>query len=91
MLLVLTSGIAWADLPIEQGRSYQTCSQSCRKSTAAGVWQRMFGHPLTWLRIAGRLVRADALIDAALLKASLKGQVPAQTPASAGHWINAEA
>ena len=80
ILFVLKTGIAWEDLPLELGCSYKTCGRRLREWTAAGVWQQMFVHLLTELRIAGRLELADVLIDAGLVKAPLGGQKPVRTP-----------
>ncbi len=79
ILFVLKTGIAWEDLPLELGCSYKTCGRRLREWTSAGVWQQVFVHLLTELRIAGRLELADVLIDAGLVKAPLGGQKPART------------
>jgi len=78
ILFVLKTGIAWEDLPLELGCSYKTCGRRLKEWTAAGIWQRIFVHLLTELRIAGRLELADVLIDAGLVKAPLGGQKPAR-------------
>jgi transposase len=80
ILFVLKTGIAWEDLPLELGCSYKTCGRRLREWTNAGIWQQMFLHLLTELRIAGRLELADVLIDAGLVKAPLGGQKPARIP-----------
>ena len=79
ILFVLKTGIAWEDLPLELGCSYKTCGRRLREWTSAGVWQQVFVHLLTELRIAGRLELADVLIDAGLVKAPLGGQKPVRT------------
>jgi len=79
ILFVLKTGIAWEDLPLEMGCSYKTCGRRLREWTAAGVWQRLWLHLLTQLRVAGRLDLADMLVDAGLVKAPLGGQKPART------------
>ena len=76
ILFVLKTGIAWEDLPLELGCSYKTCGRRLREWTAAGVWQQVFVHLLTRLKVAGRLELADVLIDAGLVKAPLGGQKP---------------
>ena len=77
---VLTTGIAWEDLPLERGCSSKTCKRRLAEWSDLGIWQQIFLKLLTRLRAAGRLELADVLIDAGLVKAPLGGQKPARIP-----------
>jgi transposase len=78
ILFVLHSGIPWEMLPKEMGcGSGMTCWRRLRDWTAAQVWPRVLRAVLGWLRAAGEIDLARAIVDSSSVRAVLGGRRPA--------------
>jgi len=81
ILFVLHSGIPWEMLPQEMGcGSGMTCWRRLRDWTQAQVWPRVLQAVLSWLRAAGQIDLARAIVDSSSVRAVLGGRRPAPTP-----------
>ena len=78
ILFVLTTGIAWQQLPQELGYgSGMTCWRRLKEWQQAGVFQALHERLLAELRAAGRLDLSRAVCDSASLRALLGAIKPA--------------
>ena len=81
ILFVLTTGIAWQQLPQELGfGSGMTCWRRLRDWHQAGVWQQLHELLLARLRQAGRLDLSRTVCDSASLRALLGATRPGRAP-----------
>jgi transposase len=81
ILLVLKTGIAWEDLPLEMGcGSGMTCWRRLRDWQRAGVWDKIHRVLLSRLRQAEQIDFSRAVVDSASVRAVFGGRKQAQTP-----------
>src|SRR5437764_5362202 len=85
ILFVLKTGIAWDDLPAEQGLG---CGKTCRNYLKlwhqAGVWQKLHAVLLAELNGAGQIDWGRALIDASFAEAPEGGEDTGPNPTDRG-------
>ena len=78
IVFMLKTGIGYRDLPTEMGASEKTVRRRLKQWSEVGLWDAIFEHLLTKLRVAGRLDLAEVLIDGGLLKAPCGGEKSAR-------------
>jgi transposase len=88
ILFVLTTGIAWQQLPQELGfGSGMTCWRRLRDWHQAGVWQRLHELLLAKLRRAERLDLSRAVCDSSSLRALLGAAKPDRVRSTAAEPV----
>jgi transposase len=88
ILFVLTTGIAWQQLPPELGfGSGMTCWRRLRDWHQAGVWQRLHELLLAKLRRAERLDLSRAVCDSSSLRALLGAAKPDRVRSTAAEPV----
>ena len=88
ILFVLTTGIAWQQLPPELGfGSGMTCWRRLRDWHQAGVWQRLHELLLAKLRRAERLDFSRAVCDSSSLHALLGAAKPDRVRSTAAEPV----
>ena len=88
ILFVLTTGIAWQQLPPELGfGSGMTCWRRLRDWHQAGVWQRLHELLLAKLRRAERLDFSRAVCDSSSLRALLGAAKPDRVRSTAAEPV----
>ncbi len=86
ILFVLTTGIAWRDLPAEVfGCSGVTCWRRLRAGQQAGVWEALHQALLNEVGHKGHLDWSRASLDASSLRAQKGGRAPVRTRRTAAN------
>jgi transposase len=86
ILFVLTTGIAWRDLPAEVfGCSGVTCWRRLRDWHQAGVWGALHRHLLSELERRDRIDWSRAAFDASSIRAQKRGPAPVRTRRTAAN------
>jgi len=87
ILFVLSTGIAWGQLPAELGfGSGVTCWRRLEEWQRAGVWQRLHALLLAELRAAGQLEWSRAVVDGSHVQAKKGARKPARARSTAAGW-----
>ena len=87
ILFVLSTGIAWGQLPSELGfGSGVTCWRRLEEWQRAGVWERLHALLLAELRRAGELEWSRAVVDGSHVQAKKGASKPARARSTGGAW-----
>jgi len=87
ILFVLSTGIAWGQLPSELGfGSGVTCWRRLEEWQRAGVWERLHALLLAELRRAGELEWSRAVVDGSHVQAKKGASKPARARSTGAAW-----